>query len=97
MRILVVEDDVRIADPVAAALRDRHHTVDIALKGEVGLELCDTFEYDIVVLDLTLPGLGGIDVCRALRKRGSRSMVLMMTARDSVRDKVRALDEGADD
>jgi len=97
LRILVVEDDARIADPVAAALRDQHHTVDIAPEGETGLELCDTVEYDMVVLDLMLPGLSGIDVCRTMRKRGSRAMVLMMTARDSVRDKVAALDEGADD
>lgn len=97
MRILVVEDDKRIAEPVVAALRGQHHTVDVALDGDAGLEFCQTDAHDIVVLDLMLPGVGGLEICRALRKRGSRAMVLMMTARDAVRDKVAALDEGADD
>ncbi len=97
MRILVVEDDARLAEPVAAALRGQHHTVDVAATGEAGLDLSEAAIHDIVVLDLMLPGIGGLDVCRTLRRRGSRALVLMMTARDGVRDKVAALDEGADD
>lgn len=97
MRILVVEDDTRIAEPLVAALRGQHHTVDVALSGNAGLDLSESDAHDVVLLDLMLPGVGGLEICRALRKRGSRAMVLMMTARDSICDKVSALDEGADD
>jgi DNA-binding response OmpR family regulator len=97
MRILVVEDDTRLAEPLAAALRSQRHTVDVALDGDAGLELCEAEDHDIVLLDLMLPKVGGLEICRALRKRRSRTMVMMMTARDSVTDKVAALDEGADD
>jgi len=97
VRILVIEDDTRIAEPVAAALRGQHHIVDIAGSGEAGLALSDAEVHDIVLLDVMLPGVGGLEVCRTLRKRGSQAKVLMMTARDSVNDKVAALDGGADD
>lgn len=97
MRILVVEDDTRIADPLAAALRSQRHTVDIASTGESGLELFDAYEHELVIRDLMLPGMSGLEVCRVLRRRGSASKVLIMTARDSIEDKVTALDEGADD
>lgn len=97
MRILVVEDDRRIAEPVVDALRREHLTVDVACDGKVGLELSATAVHDIIVLDLLLPYVGGLDICKALRRCGSRAMVLMMTARDSVGEKVAALDHGADD
>jgi DNA-binding response OmpR family regulator len=97
LRILVVEDDTRIAEPLAAALRSQRHLVDVALSGEDGIDLFDTYQHELVVLDLMLPGISGLEVCRTLRRRGSISKVLIMTARDSVRDKVTALDEGADD
>jgi two-component system response regulator QseB len=97
LRILVVEDDTRIAEPVVAALRSQQHCVDVASNGKEGLDLCRDDAHDVVLLDVMLPGLSGIEICRALRRRGSSALVLMMTARDSVRDKVAALDEGADD
>jgi DNA-binding response OmpR family regulator len=97
LRILVVEDDARIADPLAAALRSQRHTVDVASTGEHGLELIEGCEYEVVVLDLMLPGMSGLEVCRTLRRRGTPSKVLIVTARDSIGDKVAALDEGADD
>lgn len=97
MRILVIEDDARIAEPVAAALRSQHHVVDLAQSGEIGLALSDAEVHDIVLLDIMLPGVGGLEVCRSLRKRGSQAKVLMMTARDTVNDKIAALDGGADD
>ncbi len=97
MRILIVEDDERIAEPVAAALRGQRHTVDVANDGAAALELSAADAHDVVVLDLMLPGVSGLQICRTMRSRGSQAMVLMMTARDSVRDKVAALDEGADD
>ncbi len=97
MRILVIEDDRRIAEPVSAALRSQQHIVDVAPSGETGLELSGAAAHDLVVLDIMLPGVDGLEVCRELRRRGSRAMVLMMTARDSVPDKVAALDDGADD
>jgi DNA-binding response OmpR family regulator len=97
VRILVVEDDERIAEPVAAALREQRHTVAIANDGVTALEMSAVEPPDVVVLDLMLPGVGGLEICRALRDRGSQTMVLVMTARDSLDDKVAVLDGGADD
>jgi two-component system, OmpR family, response regulator QseB len=97
LRILVVEDDDRIADPVAAGLRRQKHIVDVAADGVNGLALAETDAYDVIILDIMLPGLSGVDVCRSLRERGCRAMIMMMTARDTLKDKVEALDFGADD
>jgi len=97
LRILVVEDDIRIATPVATALRRQKHIVDVALEGEAALHLGEVHPHDMVILDIMLPGIDGFEVCRSLRAGGSQAMILMMTARDGVRDKVRALDDGADD
>jgi len=93
----MVEDDQRIAEPVVAALRSQQHIVDVAADGRAGLEFSEMGEHDVVLLDLMLPDISGIEICKALRRRGSRAMVMMMTARDSVGDKVAALDLGADD
>jgi two-component system response regulator QseB len=97
LRVLIVEDDQRIADPVATGLRRHKHIVDVAADGLRGLALAETDVHDVIILDILLPGLSGIDVCRSVRKRGSRAMIMMMTARDAVTDKVEALDAGADD
>jgi DNA-binding response OmpR family regulator len=97
MRVLVVEDDVRISGPIAAALRRLQHNVDVAADGDAALAWSDIREHDIVLLDVMLPGIDGVAVCRAMRERGSQASILMLTARDSVRDKLAALDSGADD
>ncbi|PPT05990.1 Two component Transcriptional regulator Winged helix family protein [Geitlerinema sp. FC II] len=97
MKILLVEDDDRIACALAEALSDRHYVVETAADGRSGLDLAEAFDYDLIVLDLMLPELDGIGLCRRLRDRGDRTPILMLTARDSSSDKVIGLDAGADD
>lgn len=97
MYILFVEDDARVARAVARGLTDAGHRVDLAVEGHDGLERAGTSAYDLVVLDVMLPGLDGIAVCRALRREGVATPILMLTARDAIGDRVRGLDAGADD
>ena len=100
MRVLVVEDERDLADAVATGLRREGYAVDIANDGEEALEKLAYTEYDLVCLDLTLPKVDGIEVCRRIRhgETGSTdARVLMLTARDAVGDRVTGLDEGADD
>jgi two-component system, OmpR family, response regulator len=97
MRVLVVEDEDRIASVIRRALREDGYAVDVAADGPDGLWLATENSYGAVVLDLMLPGLDGIEVCRRMRAAGSWAPVLMLTARDSVGDRVRGLDAGADD
>ncbi len=97
MRILVVEDDVQLADLLTEALRDRQYIVDVAKDGEVAWNWAETLPYDLVVLDITLPRLDGINFCKRLRRHNMTLPVLMLTARDTVADKITGLDAGADD
>ncbi|MFB2934624.1 response regulator transcription factor [Aerosakkonemataceae cyanobacterium BLCC-F154] len=97
MRILLVEDDDRIADALKEALTDRHYTVDIAADGEAGWEFIQLCTYDLILLDVMLPKLDGINLCRKLRHNNINTPVLMLTAKDSSTDKVMGLDAGADD
>jgi DNA-binding response OmpR family regulator len=97
MRILIVEDDERITDAVAEDLTDQHHVVEIAHDGQTGWELIEAFSFDLILLDLMLPKLDGISLCRRLRSQGYSTPVLMLTARDTISDKVVGLDAGADD
>ncbi|MEO1132391.1 MAG: response regulator transcription factor [Cyanobacteria bacterium J06639_1] len=97
MKLLVVEDDERIAEALAEDLADQHYAVDVANDGKEGWDLVEAFPYDLVVLDVMLPGLDGIEFCRRLRSRGVGTPVLMLTARDTTGDKVVGLDAGADD
>ena len=97
MRILIVEDDERIADALAEALTDRHYIVDAAYDGQVGWEFVEAFPYDLIVLDLMLPRLDGISLCQQLRRLGYDLPILMLTAKDTSTDKVMGLDAGADD
>lgn len=97
MRILLVEDDRGIAEPLAADLRRQSHVVDLAADGRNGLDYARTGVYDIVLLDIMLPGMDGLQICRQLRSDRSDAMILMLTAKDTVDDKVAALDAGADD
>lgn len=97
MRILIVEDDPRIHTSLAEDLRRQHHAVDVVEDGFSGLDFARTDVYDVVLLDILLPGLDGVELCRQLRAAKSPAFVLMITSRDDVRDKVRALDAGADD
>ena len=97
MRVLVVEDEPRMAGLLKRALQEEGHAVDVAADGREGLWLATENTYGAIVLDVMLPGLDGIGVCRRLREAGSWVPVLMLTARDGVGDRVRGLDAGADD
>ncbi len=97
MRVLLVEDEERIADFVSRGLTERGYVVDVASDGEEALQWAHVADFDVVILDVMLPGRDGIEVCRALRARGVRTPIVMLTARDAVEDRVRGLDSGADD
>ena len=97
MRVLLVEDEPAVRDAVERALRGAGHKADLAKEGPMGLEMALATPYDAVVLDLGLPGLDGVEVCRRLRAAGNQVPVLMLTARAAVRDRVEGLDAGADD
>jgi DNA-binding response OmpR family regulator len=98
MRVLIVEDEARLARNVASVLREAaSFAVDIASDGEDGLHLARTNPYDLVILDLMLPKLGGLDVLSTLRSEGGRVPVLVLTAKDSSEDIVQGLDLGSDD
>lgn len=96
MRILVVEDDVQIADLLTEALTNRQYMVDTAHDGAMGWQWLEALEYDLILLDVTLPKLSGIELCQRLRDRKITTPVLMLTARDTVSDKIVGLDAGAD-
>jgi len=97
MRILLVEDDRKIAGFVQRGLREEGFLVDVARDGDEGFTLASSGDYDVVVLDLLLPGRGGLEVCRQLRAQGVTVPILMLTAKDALDDKVEGLDSGADD
>jgi DNA-binding response OmpR family regulator len=97
MRVLLVEDDPGISQPLADDLRRQQYVVEVAEDGTSGLEFAETGVYDLILLDIMLPGMDGFEVCRRLRASKIDTMILMLTARDTVQDKVAALDAGADD
>jgi DNA-binding response OmpR family regulator len=97
MRILLVEDDFRLAETLAEALSDQLYTVDIAANGLLAWDYVKNLDYDLVLLDVMLPGLDGITFCQQLRSQGYLMPILMITARDTVSDKITGLDAGADD
>ena len=97
VKILLVEDDDRIADAVAEALTDQHYLVELAADGLAGWDLLEAFSYDLLLLDIMLPKLDGISLCQRLRDRGYHLPVLLLTARDTLSDKIIGLDAGADD
>lgn len=97
MRILIVEDDDRIAKPLAEDLKHQNHVVDIAADGIKGWEYAQSAQYELILLDLMLPRLDGISLCKRLRTSKYNALILMLTARDTTTDKVIGLDAGADD
>lgn len=97
MRILVVEDDIQLAEVLTEALSDRQYAVDTVKDGETAWQWLSSLDYDLIVLDLTLPKLDGISLCQRLRDRNITIPVLMLTARDTIADKILGLDAGADD
>lgn len=97
MRILLVEDNHRLSDSLRMTLQDDGYMVDVAYDGLDGEELATMAAYDVLILDIMLPGKDGMDVCRSLRNRRVNTPILMLTARDALTDRVNGLDSGADD
>jgi len=97
MRILIVEDEKKMASFLERGLKEEHYTVDIAYDGEKGWEYAMTNEYDLLILDWMLPKMSGIELCHKFRSEGKITPVLILTAKDSVEDKIKGLDQGADD
>jgi DNA-binding response OmpR family regulator len=97
MHILIVEDEQRLARLVARVLGEERHVVDIANDGDTGLDLALRGTYDLLILDLMLPGRSGLDICKQVRARKLQPAILMLTARGSIEDRVAGLRIGADD
>jgi len=97
MKILIIEDDDRIANALAEDLKRQYHVIDIATNGVEGWEYASATQYDLILLDLMLPQLDGITLCKRLRTVKYNALILVLTARDTTIDKVVGLDAGADD
>ncbi len=97
MRILVVEDEERLASLIRQGLVEEGHAVDLASTGEDALDWVTIVAFDVIVLDIMLPGISGIAVCRQLRRNRRLTPILLLTARDAIADRVAGLDAGADD
>jgi DNA-binding response OmpR family regulator len=97
MRILLVEDEEGVANFIKKGLVEEHYAVDLAVDGEEGRDLAFANQYDLIILDIMIPGINGIDLCKEIRQKKIQTPVLMLTAKDSVKDKVAGLDSGADD
>lgn len=97
MKILIIEDEKKIASFIQKGLRSESFTVDSAFDGEEGLFLAEEGHYDLVILDIILPKLDGISICKRLRSSGKTFPIILLTAKDSVKDRVEGLNAGADD
>ena len=97
MQILVIEDEVKLADALRRGLEAEHYSVSVAHTGEEGVFLAHEVVFDLAILDIMLPGRSGLEILGAIRRRGMRFPVLLLTAKDTVEDRVQGLDAGADD
>lgn len=97
MRMLLIEDNRRLSRSLKMGLEEEGYAVDVAYNGEEGQELAETVDYSLIILDVMLPVKGGLEVCQALRNQRINTPILMLTARDTVIDRVLGLDRGADD
>src|SRR3989344_1068595 len=97
MKVLIVEDEHRIANSLKQGLELERCAVDIAYDGTTGFDLASTIEYDAIILDLLLPGINGIEICKQLRAKHIHAPILILTAKGQIQDKVTGLDAGADD
>jgi two-component system, OmpR family, response regulator len=97
MRLLIAEDDAKLAGALSRGLRKEGYAVDVVVGGDEALLHARVYEYDVIIMDIMMPGVDGIEVCRALREERRWSPVLMLTARDGVNDRIGGLDAGADD
>ncbi|MCR4436889.1 MAG: response regulator transcription factor [Clostridiales bacterium] len=97
MRLLLIEDEVRLSEALAYILKKNNYGIDTAYDGITGLEMAETGIYDLIILDRMLPGKEGLEILKEMRKKGIHTPVIVLTARDAVRDRVEGLDSGADD
>jgi two-component system OmpR family response regulator len=97
MRVLIVEDEKRMAVLLKKGLEEENHSATLAFDGAAGLDLTELYEFDVIVLDIMLPGMDGFEVARRLRRNKNTTPILFLTARDAVADVVKGLDVGADD
>lgn len=97
MRILIVEDEVKLANATKRALELQKYAVDAVYNGSSGYDLAAGEDFDLIILDIMLPGMNGIEICKKLREHGNHTPILMLTAKGQVTDKVTGLDIGADD
>jgi DNA-binding response OmpR family regulator len=97
MHLLIVEDDERLGRVLKRLLEEERHVVDVATDGQMGLDFAESDGIDIVILDVGLPDISGLEVARRIRRSGNETAILMLTARDTVNDRVTGLDAGADD
>ncbi len=97
MRVLIVEDEKKMASFIERGLKEEGYAVDVAYDGEQGWEYANVNEYDAMILDWNLPKMEGVVLCKKIRETGKQTPVLMLTVRDSVEDKIKGLDQGADD
>ena len=97
MRVLIVEDEADLAAVLKVGLSEERHAVDVADSAEIALEWIEIAPYDAIVLDVMLSGMSGIELCRTLRANHCKTPILLLTARDSIEDRVAGLDSGADD
>ncbi len=97
MRLLLVEDEKNVASFIKKGLEEEFYTVDVVEDGDAGYAMAEVNPYDLIILDIMLPGMNGVEICRRLRAKGIKAPVLMLTAIDSVNSKVEGLESGADD
>jgi DNA-binding response OmpR family regulator len=97
MRILIVEDEHRIANTIKKGLEQERYAVGVTYNGTDGFDLASTEEYDLIILDLLLPGIDGVTICKELRKNQIHIPILMLTAKGQIQDRVQGLDSSADD
>ncbi|OGM10412.1 DNA-binding response regulator [Candidatus Woesebacteria bacterium RBG_13_36_22] len=97
MRILIVEDEHKIANSIKRGLEQENFAVDAVYDGIAGYDMASSEEHDVIILDLMLPGMNGVSICKKLREEGNHTPILMLTAKGSISDKVQGLDAGADD
>ena len=97
MKLLIIEDDIKITNFLKKGLEEESYSVDYAQNGEEGIYLASVHTYDVILLDIMLPLKDGIEVCQTLRQEGNHTPIIMLTAKDSVEDKIKGLDIGAND
>lgn len=97
IRILLVEDEKKIAESLKKGLSEQHYHVEVAYDGNIGKKLFETYPFDLIILDINLPGMNGYELCREIRRKSEQIPVIMLTALSSTDDKIEGFDAGADD